>query len=190
MFFKSIIQYLLRGLLVVIPVSATVYIIFITIQWVDGLLAIPIPGVGFLTVFGTILLIGLLSESIIIKPVIRILEGGIKKIPIVSFIYSSLNDVIGALAGEKKKFNQPVLVPFDEKGVLLKPGFITQEDMTEANMNEYVAVYLPHSYNFSGNLFFVKREKIIAVESKSGDTMRFIVSSGVTGKIKAKQKEQ
>lgn len=184
---NKLFQFFLRGLLLVVPVAATIYIIFITIQWVDGLVPLQIPGVGFLIVISGITGFGFLANTIIAKPVLAVINATIKRVPVVSFIYSSLNDVIGAVAGEKKRFNQPVLVPFDQEGVLLKPGFVSKEDLSAEGFEEYIAVYLPHSYNFSGNVFFVKKEKLIPVKGSNAEIMKFIVSAGVSGDIGKRQ---
>jgi uncharacterized membrane protein len=180
---NKLFSYFLRGLLLVVPVAATIYIIVVTVQWVDGLLMIQIPGVGFLTVIVGITFIGLVANTFIAQPIITVINSMIKRVPVVNFIYSSLNDVIGAVAGEKKKFNQPVLVPFDKEGILLKPGFVTQSDLSEHNLSDYVAVYLPHSYNFSGNVFFVRKEEIKPLKGSNADIMKYIVSAGVSGDI-------
>jgi uncharacterized membrane protein len=180
---NKLFNYFLRGLLLVVPVAATIYIIFVTIQWVDGLIPVNIPGLGFVIVIVGITFIGIVANSIIAQPIISVINGMIKRVPLVNFIYSSLNDVIGAVAGEKKKFNQPVLVPFDGAETLYKPGFITQSDLSKADLEEYVAVYLPHSYNFSGNIFLVKRSKLIPIKGSNAEIMKYIVSAGVSGDI-------
>ncbi|MDH5610069.1 MAG: DUF502 domain-containing protein, partial [Cyclobacteriaceae bacterium] len=158
---RLLVNHFLKGLLLVVPLSATTYVIYVTIRWVDGLIPINIPGVGLVTVVVATTLLGMIANSFVARHVFGFVEGLLKKIPVVNFIYSSFHDVIGAVAGEKKKFNRPVLVPFDDKGILLKPGFVTQDDLSDSNLEEYIAVYLPHSYNFSGNLFFVEKSKII-----------------------------
>ena len=62
-----------------------------------------------------------------------------------------------------------------------KLGFITNEDLSDIGIHgEKVAVYLPHSYNFSGNLFIVPKENVTSIDASSGDMMKFIVSGGVT----------
>ena len=96
--------------------------------------------------------------------------------------------MLEAFVGNKKKFNAPVLVTMNESG-LLKIGFITSNDLAEFKQNDilkdYVGVYFPHSYNFSGNHFLVKKDKIIPLKANSTEVMKFVVSGGVTdlGKI-------
>ena len=83
-----------------------------------------------------------------------------------------------AFVGDKRKFNQPILVHFMDGTA--KPGFLTQPDLALLGKPGMVAVYLPHSYNFSGNLFFVDAQRVEKVDVDSTAYMKFIVSGGVT----------
>jgi uncharacterized membrane protein len=96
---------------------------------------------------------------------------------LVKTIYTSVKDLIEAFVGEKKKFSKPVLVELSPG--IFKPGFITQEDLTQFQLPGMVAVYMPHSYAFSGNLFFIDRSKISIYRGESSDLMKFIISGGV-----------
>ena len=64
---------------------------------------------------------------------------------------------------------------------LEKLGFITEENLELLGEIEKVAVYFPHSYNFSGELFIVPKANIKPVNINSSDVMKFIVSAGLTG---------
>ena len=170
----------------VVPTALTIFILVQVISWIDNLIPINIPGVGLVTVLVTVTVIGFLANTIIARPVIKFLEDLLQKIPLVGFIYSSINDLATAFVGEKQKFDQPVLVPFEANGLLYKPGFITQADLEKIGLPGMVTVYLPHSYNFSGNVFIVSSEKLIPLKGKNTDIMKYIVSGGVSGKIKLK----
>lgn len=180
-------RYFLNGLLLVLPVSATVYLIVVMIDWTDGLLPIDFPGVGLVTVVSATTLLGYLANTMLIRPLINLFNGALKRIPIVSFIYSSINDLVTAFVGEKNKFDSPVLVPFDDHGILYKPGFITQKDLSEIGLPGKVTVYLPHSYNFSGNVFIVDKAKLIPLEGNNTSIMKYIVSGGISGKFRVKK---
>ncbi|MFY0606051.1 MAG: DUF502 domain-containing protein [Cyclobacteriaceae bacterium] len=187
MYIQSLIRYFLRGLLLVTPIGLTIYIIVEMIKWVDSWLPIPIPGVGIATVLLVTSFIGYLANTMIAKPFFDFLGGLLRKVPIVSFIYTSINDLVKAFAGDTKKFDAPVLVPFDEKGILYKPGFITQKDLTNIGFPGKVAVYLPHSYNFSGNIFIIDASHLIPLEGSNTELMKYIVSGGVSGAMRKKQ---
>lgn len=86
---------------------------------------------------------------------------------------------MGAFVGEKKKFSSPVIVQVSD--TLSRLGFITQDDMSVIGNEELVAVYFPHSYNVSGNVFLVPKDKVKRLEGvKSADVMKFMVSGGVS----------
>ncbi len=60
-------------------------------------------------------------------------------------------------------------------------GFITQQELKQFGLEEYVAVYVPKSYAFAGQLYFVKRERVkILTDIGSADAMKFAISGGVT----------
>ena len=95
---------------------------------------------------------------------------------------SKLNgtSVVNELVSASSKFNKPVLVSIESPDVW-RIGFITQTDVAEFGLKEHVAVYIPHSYAFSGVTYLVKEDRIRKLEGvSSADAMKFIVSGGVT----------
>jgi uncharacterized membrane protein len=98
-------------------------------------------------------------------------------------LYSSTKDLLNAVVGEKRRFDRPVLVrllPGSEVGAI---GFITQDSAAGIGLRDHVAVYLPHSYNWSGQLLVVPKSQIEPIAGEPSDVMAFIVSSGVTGRL-------
>jgi len=177
--YRRIVSYFLRGLLFLTPITVTVYIIYQTILFLDNLIPVPIPGIGILMVLGLITFFGYLASLFFAKPFFEWLERGLIKIPLVNLIYTSIKDLMGAFVGDKKKFSSPVKVQISD--TLIRLGFITQEDMSMAGEANMVAVYFPHSYNVSGNVFLVPKDKVTAlVGIKSSDVMKFMVSGGVS----------
>lgn len=180
---QTLLNHFLRGLLFLIPIALTLYIISAMVIWLDNLIPINIPGLGLLTVLLVTTGFGYLANNMFSKTLLDSINKLIQKIPLAGFIYTSINDLVDAFVGDKKKFDQPVLVPFDEHGHLLKPGFITQTDLETIGLPGMVAVYLPHSYNFSGNLFLIEKSRLTLLKGKNTDIMKYIVSGGVSGKI-------
>lgn len=177
---NRLIKYFLRGLLLVIPIGVTIYILLASIRWLDGLLALDFPGAGLIIILTSVTLIGYIGSSLIAQPIFNFFERLLNRLPLVRIIYSSLKDLISAFVGDKKKFNQPVLVTLNKESNLQKLGFITQEDLHNLGLQDKTAVYLPHSYNFSGDLYIVPRENITLIHATGADVMKFIVSGGVT----------
>jgi uncharacterized membrane protein len=125
--------------------------------------------------------IGFLGSTLIAKPAFTVFENFLYKLPFINLIYSSVKDVIGAFVGDKKKFNQPVLVKVNKDFNIYRLGFITQPDLKILDIQDKVAVYFPHSYNISGNLFIVPKDHITVLHAPSSEVMKFIVSGGVSG---------
>jgi len=171
-------KYFLNGLLLISPVAITVYVIYLVLTTLDGLIDFGIPGLGLLVSVTSIALIGYLGANLLMGPFLSFIESLLTKAPFIKFIYTSIKDLMEAFVGDKRKFNQPVMVEMGEG--LLKPGFMTQEDMAFLGYPGFVAVYQPHSYNFSGNVYLADAKKVHKVDTNATDFMKFIVSGGVT----------
>jgi uncharacterized membrane protein len=88
---------------------------------------------------------------------------------------------MGAFVGQKKRFNKPVLVTVNENPKMQKLGFITNENLTDLGISDdRIAVYLPLSYAFSGNLYIISKKQITPIEASSAEMMKFVISGGVT----------
>lgn len=164
-----------------VPLSLTIYIIYQILQWLDGLIPINVPGLGLIIIIAVITALGYFASFFVTKPIFELFEKYVVKVPLVNIIYSSIKDLIDAFVGDQKKFNIPVTVAFDKEGEVLKVGFVTREDLTKLDLPGYVSVYLPHSYNFSGNHFIVEKSRIKPLNLKGTSAMKFVVSGGVSG---------
>jgi len=173
-----LINLFLKGLLVVLPFAVTFSVVKSIVLWLDTMFDVGIPAVGFLIVIVSIILLGWIGSSIFTKPLLSFIDDVFGRIPFVKIIYTSVKDFMEAFVGDKKKFNNPVMVKMADG--LYKPGFITQTDLSGLNLPNMVAVYCPHSYALSGNIFFAERDKVIPINGNSSDLMKFIVSGGVT----------
>jgi len=183
---KTFFNYFLRGLLFIFPIFATFYVVVQLINWIDNSfsslfdqwLPINIPGLGVITALIVITLLGFIVSRAISRPLFTYFEQLLARIPLVKIIYTALKDFIEAFVGDKKKFNRPVIVTLTDGVDRL--GFITEPDLSFLGLPDRVAVYCPHSYNFSGNLFLVDPGRISPVNINPSDAMKFAVSAGVT----------
>ena len=193
MMMKRIANYLLEGLLYIAPLSITAYIIYAVFMFMDNLsqdlifelFAIKIPGLGVLTLLLFLIFVGFIGRTFIAQPLKQVFQNVIGRIPLVKFVYSAFNDLFSAFVGKEKKFNQPVLVKVNLISDLEKIGFITEENLAILGEMDKVAVYFPHSYNFSGELFIVPKANIKPLNISSSDVMKFVISAGLTGWEKA-----
>ncbi|SEJ29412.1 Uncharacterized membrane protein [Cyclobacterium xiamenense] len=176
---KRIFGYFLRGLLFVVPFFLTGYIIVLTVQFLDNIIPVNIPGLGILVMLVFVTLVGYLTSIFITKSIFEELEKIVFKIPLVNILYTSIKDLMSAFVGDKKKFNTPIIVKLSDN--MSRLGFMTQDDLSVLGQEELVAVYFPHSYNFSGNLFLVPKMNVTRLKNvNSTEIMKFIVSGGVS----------
>ncbi|XWN35065.1 MAG: DUF502 domain-containing protein [Roseivirga sp.] len=173
--------YFMRGLLLVVPLALTFYIISMALNMIDGLIGTRFPGLGIGILLSSITLFGYLGSILLFQSAFDFTEKWIGKLPLVSTIYSSLKELIFAFVGKEKKFDKPVLILFDKEAQLKRIGFVTQQDLTQLGLPGSIAVYVPHSYNLSGDLFILPKETITPLNIASAEIMKFIVSGGVAG---------
>lgn len=186
---KKILNYLLQGLLLTAPFAITFYIIYYLFAVIDGLLRdnilkyynIDFPGLGLLIIVILLIITGMLGQSIIGKPIVRMLNNLINRVPLLKVVYSAFSDLFSAFVGKEKKFNRPVRVIFDENTGMERLGFLTEEDLGRLNEKDKVAVYFPFSYSFAGNLYIVKSKYVERLDINPAEVMKFIVSAGVSG---------
>jgi uncharacterized membrane protein len=186
---KKFISYFFQGILYVAPVTVTVWGIYAIFEFVDGLLinyldeilGVHLPGLGIVVLLITITLFGMLGSSILFRPLISIFDQFFVKAPLIKIIYTSVKDLVSAFVGQKRRFNEPVLVKIGKGYDIEKIGFITNKDLQFLGIPEHkVAVYLPHSYAWSGNLFIVPAENVKHIDASATEVMKFIISAGVT----------
>ena len=182
-------RYFLQGIIYIAPMAITGYIIFLIFDFVDGILetalysilGMRVPGLGLFIIILFLVLVGYLGQSILARPFKTLFKSILLRVPILNFIYSAFNDLFAAFVGKEKKFNRPVIVVMNPLTNVEKMGFLTEEDLSGFGEKGKVAVYFPHSYNFSGEMFIVPIEQVKPLNINPTDAMKFVVSGGVAG---------
>jgi uncharacterized membrane protein len=176
---KKLIGYFLQGLIFTVPAAATFYVLYSLFQFIDNLIPFEFPGLGFLLVIVLVTLLGVLGNTIIAEPVRYWIKQLLDRAPLVKTIYTSISDLINGLIGkDKKSFTEPLMVQINEH--IEKPGFVTQDDLTALGFDDKkIAVYVPHSYAWSGNLLVVRADKVRHLNITSTNMMKFIISGGL-----------
>jgi len=170
-----------EGLLILVPVVTTLYVAWLVLETIDGWLNIPIPGVGFLVTVGLITLTGRYASTVFVQKMLDVMERMLVKAPFIKLLYTSLKDLIAAFMGEKRRFDQPVVVSLSPGGHAEAVGFVTRTDLEFLGLLNHVAVYFPQAYNFAGHVLVFPKEQVRPIEAESADVMAFIVSGGVSG---------
>ena len=165
---KKIKNYFFKGLLYFVPVGALIWVVIKSYVLLNGIIGKFLPE--------NFQFLGLVIESPINSFFNKILE----KAPLLKTIYTSVKDLMSTFMGKKKGFQQAVFVKLFNNSNIERIGFITNDDLQSLNINEgRVLVYIPHSYNFSGNLFVVEKKYITPINAPSSEVMKLIVSGGV-----------
>jgi uncharacterized membrane protein len=173
-----IVKNFLRGLIVVVPIALTIYLVYQAFVWIDRLLHLPWPGAGFGVAVVLMILIGAIASNFFVRKFLQLTEAVFTRAPLVRLIYASIRDLLEAFVGDQKRFNQPVAVSlFDGVRTV---GFMTQDDLGFLSMPGYVAVYLPFSYSMAGSLIMVPSAKVDRLGVDSASLMALVVSGGVS----------
>jgi uncharacterized membrane protein len=192
-------QWFFQGVVVLAPIGVTIWVVVSLFNWVDNFLPnllnflfpvqfasvngqIPkVTGLGFIVALTLVILVGWLSSLFFVERLVAIFDKILEKTPGVKIIYSVVKDFLEAFAGNKKKFDQPVLVNVDSNEVW-RLGFITQQNTEHFGLKDYVTVYVPHSYAISGITYIVPHERIKKLPKgiNAAEAMKYVVSGGVT----------
>jgi uncharacterized membrane protein len=188
---KQIIRYFMKGLLFLVPVFVTIYVIYWVFSTIDNFVhdlfkeyfeeSRWIIGFGVVLTLVVITLVGFLCSLFITRPIMQFLEKSFSRLPLIKLLYSSIKDLIEAFVGEKKKFDQPVMVQLIPGSELKSLGFVTRKSLEMFGLDDMVAVYFPQSYNFAGSVLLVPKEQVVPLDMESSEVMAFIVSGGVSG---------
>ena len=181
--------YFFQGLLLIAPATFTVYVIYKIFDLLNSntrplfeqTFHFSFPGIGIIVFIGCIALLGFIGSTVIVQPLMNIIENLLEHTPLVKDIYSSFKDFISAFISNKRKFNKPVIVEMGKGTGIHRLGFITDDDLSEFHIHDKVAVYIPMSYTFTGQLFIVNQDQVKLLPSTmSADIFKYIISGGVT----------
>lgn len=169
-----------QGLLIIAPIGITIYLIYWMLSFLDHIIPVNVPGLGLVILIAVITFVGYLSRNYLVRPVLKGMENFMSRMPLVKIIFSSVKDLFVAFLSEERKLESPVFVIINRESNIKRLGFVTNDNMSSLGLTDEVAVYFPHSYNFSGNLFVVPRANIIPVKNlTSSQAMKMIISGGV-----------
>jgi|JI10StandDraft_1071094.scaffolds.fasta_scaffold247971_2 uncharacterized membrane protein len=182
-FLDRVIQNFLRGALLVLPVAGSLYAVWYAVSAVDAavghLVPLRLPGLGVVISAVFITAVGALASNVIGRRVVAWLEGLLDDLPLIRLLYASLRDMMHAFVGEQKSLDRPVVVDVGGCQVL---GFLTRDTWDQPELAGLVAVYLPQTYNFAGNLILVPADRVRALDLPGADLLQLILSGAMTAR--------
>lgn len=202
---KRIAKILLQGLVVVVPVGVTLYLLWWLGSSAEALLGPPLrwllpeegwfryrTGIGLLLGIVAVFCIGLLTYTYLFRKIFGWIDSLLKKIPLVKSLYGGLRDLMNLMSktGDMAKLNQVVSVQLNEHLRLL--GFITQPDGKKIpdpllDGQERVAVYIPMSYQLGGYTVFIERKYLQTIDMSIEEGMRYSLTAGMSSQSTARK---
>jgi len=184
----------LKGLVVVIPATLTLAILYWLAKGAEQLLGnvlfriLPegwyIPGMGLIAALATTVLIGLLSQVILFQKLFSLGEDVLNRLPLVKSIYSSIKDFIDYFSPENKRAMSKVVLVRIPGQDFEQLGFITREDFSPLSIrptvDEPVAVYLPMSYQIGGYTLILPRSSITPLDMSFEEGMKLVLTGAIT----------
>ncbi len=184
-------NYLIAGILVILPVTVTVLVLGAIFRFLDNLLApvfdyLPgqeIPGLGLVSGIVLILLTGAMASNVFGRRVVRLFDRIMLRIPLARTIYGATKQVSDALLQQNRAvFKQAVLVEWPRAG-LYTVGFVTGETRGEAQektKERVINVFMISTPNpTTGFLCLVPESQLVPLEMSVEDALKLVVSAGI-----------
>jgi len=194
--FKSIGTTLITGLITVLPIMLTLYLLYwlaITSEQVmGGMLQWVLPSIFYFPGLGTIaglilvFLVGVLMKAVLIRQLFGFGEEILYRLPIIKSIYRAIRDLLDFFSPKKESFGRVVIVTVNGMEMI---GFITQENperLPESlRRSDSVLVYIPMSYMIGGFTLLIPQQDIKPCQMNMDEAMRFVLTAGIAGKNSA-----
>ncbi|GGZ03431.1 hypothetical protein GCM10007388_41340 [Pseudoduganella plicata] len=193
---NTIRKYFITGLLILVPLAITLWVLNIIISTMDqSLLFVPerwqphnligfdIPGLGTILTILIVFLVGLLANNLIGNYILRLWEKLLHRIPVVSSLYGSVKQVSDTLfSSSGNAFRKAVLIPYPHANSYTI-AFLTGTpggDVKNHLVGDYVSVYVPTTPNpTSGFFLMMARDQVVELDMTVDAALKYIVSMGV-----------
>ncbi len=202
----SLRRYMVAGVLVWVPILATVWVVTTMLHIMDStLLLLPsayrpealvgysLPGVGLVFALIVVFLTGLLVTNLIGHRLIVWGEELLNRIPVVRTVYGGVKSFAESVLSQSNSFRKVVMVEYPRAGAW-SIGFLTAEDVPEVSEKlgePHVAVYISVALNATaGYLVILPRRQVVELDMSVDAAMRMIITCGVVVPPAAADKPQ
>ncbi len=178
------------GLMVILPVLATVWLTGFTVKFVSEPLQsvsgdrLPLIASFLITLF-LVMLVGILARNVAGKHVLQFMEDFLQRIPFVSIVYRSSKQIVDGFSVQRRSAMKPVLIEYPRRGAWTI-GFLVKErvdlPLPEGNTPEdyWCAVFLPTAPNpTSGYFVYLLYSEIRPLALSSEECLKIVMSIGI-----------
>lgn len=184
---KPITKYFINGLITIVPIVITVFVILQIFAFAENILgrhlpqSIHFPGIGLLAVILLIIITGWLSTHWLLRELLQLGDRLVGSIPVVKFIYNSVKKISKALFESQHLFKNAVLVPYPHQGVKAL-GFLMPQisaPLAEHFDEEHVCVFVPLSMNMTAGVnIFIAKKDIVPLNVSSESALQYVLTAG------------
>lgn len=184
----------LAGLVALMPVVGTIYLLFWLLTSTEGMLervvrlmlpeSLYIPGMGLVLGIVIVFMVGLFLRTWMVRQVFLWWETMLLRVPVAKSIYGAIKDFITLFAEPGKRNEEQVVAVrlFDSEASVI--GFVTRSNLSDMRApiggNDRVAVYFPMSYQIGGYTVFVPRHMLEPLDMPFEEAMRFVLTAAVS----------
>jgi uncharacterized membrane protein len=190
-------RHFITGLLVIVPLWMTWYVLASLVKWMDRVLAVlpvayrpeswlpfPVPGLGVILTLVVIQFVGIMGANLLGRSFVRELEKLLRRIPVVRGIYGSVQQMLRQLVVvDENKFHKVVLMRYPGGDGLYRIGFVTGARQTvfkDKPPEKLLHVFLPNSPNIAtGHFFMVSESQVVDTDITTEQACRLIMSGGL-----------
>ena len=188
-------RYLVAGVLVWLPILATIWVVSFIVQLMDrtlvlippayrpqALVGYALPGFGVIFAFAVLLLTGILVTNLIGRQLVNYGEELLNRIPLVRTVYSGVKSFTESVFSQSSSFRKVVMVQYPRAG-MWSIGFLTAEDVPEVTRRTgepHACVYISNALNATaGYIVIVPRSQIVELDMSVDAAMKMIITVGV-----------
>ncbi|MBV9914753.1 MAG: DUF502 domain-containing protein [Sinobacteraceae bacterium] len=188
-------RYLVAGVLVWLPILATIWVVTFFIRLMDrtllllppayqpeALVGFALPGFGAVFAFIVVLATGLLVTNLIGRQLVAFWEELLNRIPVVRSVYGGVKSFTESVFSQSNSFRKVVMIEYPRAGIW-SLGFMTAEDVAEVSARtgrQHACVYISNALNATaGFLVLVPRSEVVELDMSVDAAMKMIISCGV-----------
>jgi uncharacterized membrane protein len=188
-------RYLVAGILIWLPILATLWVVTFFIHIMDetllllppayrpqALVGFALPGVGAVFAFIVVLLTGLLVTNLVGRQLVSLWEELLNRIPVVRSVYGGVKSFAESVFSQSNSFRKVVMIQYPRPGIW-SLGFMTAEDVPEVSRRlgvQHCSVYISSALNATaGYLVLVPRAELVELDMSVDAAMKMIITCGV-----------
>jgi uncharacterized membrane protein len=195
----------LTGLVVVLPITLTIWLIWTVIGWIDGWVLPLVPaayqpdrllrdffgedteirirGLGLIVFLVFTVVVGWIAKGLIGRSMIRWAEGLVDRLPVVRSVYNALKQIAETVfTNQGTSFEQACLVEWPRRGVWAL-GLVSSRargEVAERLSPDHIAVFMPTTPNpTTGFLMFLPASEVILLDMSFEEAAKLMISAGL-----------